>query len=321
MTFLLILTFLAIFFVTMCCVGVGLALHESKQRKLFMQMLRTVEAGATAPAKDILRPLEDRNRSREWLQRLPMMGALETTLRQSGLDWSAERLLAMCAGGCLIGAFIGAKLDLLSMTLLSTAVFSLIGTLAPWMYVARKRNKNIKAFEAQFPEALDFLARCLRAGHGFGTGLEMLAAESPDPLGEAIRRVSNELQLGAPMDVAMKGLTDAVPLVDIRFFISAVIIQRETGGNLGEILGRLSGIIRERCKLRGQVKAMSAHGRITGMVLLLIPVAVLAILSVSAPDYFAGLTKDPTGRMLLLGAAGGQVLAYFCIKKIVNIKV
>ncbi len=149
----------------------------------------------------------------------------------------------------------------------------------------------------------------------------MLAAESPDPLGAAVRRVSNELQLGAPMDVAMAGLTEAVPLIDVRFFISAVIIQRETGGNLGEILGRLSLIIRERCKLRGQVKAMSAHGRITGMVLLLIPAVVLVILSISAPDYLAGLTKDPTGRKLLLGAAGGQVLAYFCIKKIVNIKV
>ena len=272
MSFLLVITFLAIFFVTMCCVGVGLAFHESQQRKLFMQMLRTVEAGEPTPTKDMLRPLADQNASRQWLNSLPMVAALESTLRQSGLDWSAEKLLLLCGAGTVAGGFLGAKLDLLSMTTLSTTVFAVIGCVAPILFVTRKRNKNIKDFEAQFPEALDFLARCLRAGHGFGTGLEMLAAESPDPLGAAIRKVSNELQLGSPMDVAMTGLTEAVPLIDIRFFISAVIIQRETGGNLGEILGRLSGIIRERCKLRGQVKAMSAHGRITGMVLLLIPV-------------------------------------------------
>ncbi len=162
MSFLVIVTFLSIFFVTMCCVGIGLAYHESRQRKLFMQMLRTVEAGNTPPVKQMLRAQTGQSPSSKWLKSLPMMASLNQILRQSGMTWSAEKLVGMSAGGCALGAVIGMKLDLLSMTTLSTSVFAAIGGFGPFLFVSRKRNKNIKAFESQFPEALDFLARCLR---------------------------------------------------------------------------------------------------------------------------------------------------------------
>ncbi len=321
MNLLILLTFLAIFFVTMLCVGVGLAYHESQQRKQFSQMLRTVQAGNQAPTRELLRAADQVSAASVYLEKLPWMSSLDRAVRQSGTDWTVGKVLGMCLGGGLLGALVGLKVNLLSMPAASAGVFCLAGVLTPLGLLARKQSKNISRFESQFPEALDFLARCLRAGHGFSTALELLAADAPDPLGAAVRRVANELQLGSSFNVAMQSLTEAVPLIDVRFFISAVIIQRESGGNLGEILTRLATIIRERFRLQGSVKALSAHGRITGLVLLVMPVVVLIILSVISPAYFAGLTQDKTGQMLLGGAAFGQVLAYFAIRKIVNIKV
>lgn len=321
MILLVVIAFLIVFFVTMFCVSVGFAWDESRRRKRFSQMLHTVEAGTAAPSKELLRAVSAQSPARAWLLGLRPLKSLDRSLRQAGTDWSVERFIGMCAAGAIAGAIIGYKVALLSLPVLSLCLFCIAGTLTPVVLLRHRHGKNIKKFEEQFPEALDFLARCLRAGHGFNTGLEMLAAEAPDPLGSAVRRIANELQLGSPLDVALNSLAESVPLIDVRFFISAIMIQRETGGNLGEILNNLATLIRSRFRLRGQVKAMSAHGRITGLVLLLIPVVVLVILSVMSPDYFAGLTKDKTGRLLLIGAGCGQVLAYFCIRKIVNIKI
>jgi tight adherence protein B len=168
---------------------------------------------------------------------------------------------------------------------------------------------------------LDFLSRSMRAGHGFSIALEMLAADSPDPLGSAFRRISNDLQLGSTLDVALGRLLVLIPLVDVRFFVSSVLLQQETGGNLGEILSKLAFIIRERFRLKGQVKAASAHGRITGLVLVLMPVVVTLLMMISSPQYLADLAADKVGRLMIYGAAVGQVIGYLVIKKITNIKV
>ena len=179
----------------------------------------------------------------------------------------------------------------------------------------------IAAFEEQFPEALDFLSRSMRVGHGFTIGLEMLGVDSPDPVGAAFRRVSNDLQLGSPLEVALGKLVILVPLIDVRFFVSSVLLQQETGGNLGEILSKLSYVIRERFRLKGQVKAVSAHGRITGLVLLLMPVAVTAFIMLTTPEYLTALGTSKIGRMMIYGAVFGQIIGYFVIQKIVKIKV
>jgi tight adherence protein B len=179
----------------------------------------------------------------------------------------------------------------------------------------------MRAFEEQFPEALDFLSRSMRAGHGFSVALEMLATDSPDPLGSAFRRVSNDLQLGSSLEIALGKLTVLVPLIDVRFFVSSVLLQQETGGNLGEILSKLAFIIRERFRLKGQVKAASAHGRITGLVLVLMPVGVTAFMMMTTPEYLRQLAADPTGRILIYSALAGQLIGYFVIRKIINIKV
>jgi tight adherence protein B len=161
----------------------------------------------------------------------------------------------------------------------------------------------------------------MRAGHGFSIALEMLAADSPDPTGSAFRRVSNDLQLGSSLEIALNKLLVLVPLVDVRFFVSSVLLQQETGGNLGEILSKLAQIIRERFRLKGAVKAASAHGRITGMVLVLMPIVVCMIMMVTSPSYLKEMAADKVGRLMIYGAIVGQFIGYFVIKKIINIKV
>ena len=161
----------------------------------------------------------------------------------------------------------------------------------------------------------------MRAGHGFAMSLETLGQDASEPLASTLRRVSHELQLGSPLSVALGKMVILVPLVDVRFFVSTVLLQQESGGNLSEILNKLAHVIRERFQLKGQVKALSAHGRITGMVLLLMPVIVTLILLATSPDYLHSLTGDPDGRKLVFGAVTGQIVGYFVIKKIVNIRV
>jgi tight adherence protein B len=149
----------------------------------------------------------------------------------------------------------------------------------------------------------------------------MLANESEAPLGPEFRRLTNELNLGTPFDVGMRGLSERVPLVDVRFFVSAVLLQRETGGNLTEILSSLATLIRARFRLKGHVKAVSAQGRITALVLMVLPIVVAFGMMLVSPDYLISMTRDPVGRYMIAGAILGQIGAYFLMKRIVNIKV
>jgi tight adherence protein B len=198
-----------------------------------------------------------------------------------------------------------------------TCIFALL----PYFYVLRKRTKRMAEFEEQFPEALDFLARSMRAGHAFTISLEMLSEETPDPLGAEFRTLFNEQNLGAPLDVALANMTARVPLIDVRFFASSVMLQKQTGGNLSEILTRLAYVIRERFRLKGQVKAASAHGRLTAIILTCMPVVTMLALLVVAPGYLQGMAADPDGKYLILASIIAQFLGYYFIRRIINIKV
>jgi tight adherence protein B len=191
----------------------------------------------------------------------------------------------------------------------------------PILYIRQQRGKRLAEFERQFPEALDFMARSVRAGHAFSVALELLASETPDPLGFEFRKMAHELNLGSPFNVAMGNLVTRVPLIDVRFFVSTVLLQRETGGNLAETLTNLAHLIRERFRLKGAVKAAAAHGKITATVLTLLPIVLAVGLSGVAPTYLSGMAKDPTGRYLILGSIIGQLLGFVVMKKIVDIKV
>jgi tight adherence protein B len=242
-------------------------------------------------------------------------------MQQAGMNWSLSHLVLLMLVCGAVGAMFGLRFPILISRILSAVVMGCGFALLPVAFVLRKRSVRMGEMEAQFPEALDFLSRSMRAGHAFSISLEMAGEEMPDPLGSELRTLFNEHNLGAPIEVALQNLVSRAPLVDIRFFASSVLLQRQTGGNLSEILTRLAYVIRERFRLRGQVKAASAHGRITALVLTLLPIATMLALLVVAPGYLQTMAQDPTGKYLIIGAVIGQLLGYFTMRRIINIKV
>lgn len=315
------LLFVVVFVTVVGCVALGTSYFRSKQKQQIRSMLQKAEAAPERlNAVEYIRPADVDDALSRFLGRFEFVDRLDLMLEQAGKDWRASKLLAISAVTGVVGVLLGLKLQLAS-PLVSVLLFGGLGGALPLMVVLRKRAKAIAAFEEQFPEALDFLSRSMRAGHGFSVALEMLSTDSPEPLGSAFRRVSNDLQLGSSFEAAFGKLVVLVPLVDVRFFVSSVLLQQETGGNLGEILSKLASIIRDRFRLKGQVKAAAAHGKITGLVLVLMPVAVVGFMLLTSPGYIHQLVTDPTGRIMLYGAVGGQIFGYFVIRKITNIKV
>jgi tight adherence protein B len=161
----------------------------------------------------------------------------------------------------------------------------------------------------------------MRAGHAFTISLKMVSDEISDPMGIEFRTLFNEQNLGAPLETALQNLGRRVPLLDVRFFASAVILQKQTGGNLGEILTRLAQVIRERFRLKGQVKAASAHGRTTALVLTIMPLATTVLMMMAAPGYLRSMLVDPDGKWLIGGSIAGQIVGQLVIRKIIRIKV
>lgn len=322
MTAVIIVSFLIIFAFVLMAIGVGAKFVEAQRKKSVTQMLHTVE-GKTAEVRQV-RILTERGQQGEfeqWLKNLDLSRGLATRIQQAGLDWNPAGLMFMMAAGAVIGFLLGSRIPVVVFTWTSELALALLFGFAPYIYLAQQRKKRLGEIEEQLPEALDFLARSMRAGHAFTISLEMSGVETPDPLGHEFRTVFNEHNLGASIESALANLAKRVPLLDIRIFVSSVLLQKQTGGNLSEILMRLAYIIRERFRLKGQVKAASAHGRLTALVLTLLPVVVLFALMVIAPDYLKGMADDPDGKWLIVAAITGQVLGYFVMRRIINIKV
>jgi tight adherence protein B len=189
------------------------------------------------------------------------------------------------------------------------------------MYVWRKRKARLKKFEEIFPEALEFVSRSMRAGHAFSVSLEMIHREFQEPVSGEFRRAFEEHNLGLPIEVALQKLATRVPSLDVHFFVSAVLLQKRTGGNLAEILDKLAYVIRERFKLRGRIRAVSAHGRMTATALSLIPIAVAVLMFYTNPDYVKFFFTDDVGNIMLGAAVALQVIGYFIMQQIVKIEV
>jgi len=196
-----------------------------------------------------------------------------------------------------------------------------MGLVAPFIYVRVKRTRRFRAFEENFPEALDLVSRALKAGHAFATGIKMVADEMAEPVGPEFRKTFDEQNFGLPLKDALANLTDRMPLLDVRFFATAVLIQRETGGNLSEILENLAHVVRERFKILRQVRVYTAHGRLTGYVLLALPAFLAVALMFINPEHMQLLFKERIGHMLLIAAVVMQTVGYFWIKQVVKIEV
>jgi tight adherence protein B len=191
----------------------------------------------------------------------------------------------------------------------------------PKLLRSRKKDKRFREMEDQFPEALDFLARSVRAGNAFSIALELLASESAEPMKTEIVKITREMALGASLEEALQGLIARVPLVEVRMFVAAVLLQRETGGNLSEVLNKLAASVRDRLRLRGQVRASSGQGRLTARVLTFMPIVVFLALRIVSPTYLDGLLKDPVGPNLMGLAVVSQIVGYVVMQKVLDFEV
>jgi tight adherence protein B len=205
------------------------------------------------------------------------------------------------------------------MLLVGLLVGAILAVL-PYFYVKRARNNRTYKFEEQFPEAIDLMARALRAGHALPTGLSMVADEMPAPVGTEFRILYDEQNFGLNLSDALRNFATRIPVLDAKFFVTAVLTQRESGGNLAEVLDNLSSVIRDRFKVKRQIRVISAHGRITGTVLACLPPALAAVTLLLNRSYLGTLTGDPLGRQMIMAAIGLQIVGTLIMRKIINIE-
>jgi tight adherence protein B len=316
------LLFIVMFALVLLAVSLGLRLLEAERKKRVSSILQTV-AGRIYPeeARILVRQVVTTSKLEMTMARWPITRKLGVWIRQAGMDWNPVQVLVLAGVLAIIGALVGTQVRVLLLPGLSSLALAAAFGGFPFFIISRRRARRLALFERQFPEALDFLARSLRAGHSISASLDMLSAELPPPLGPEFRIVYEEQNLGAPLEVALRRLVDRVPLMDVRFFVSAVLLQRQTGGNLAEILRNLARVIRERFQLKGQVRAMSAHGRITAAFLTVLPIVTMLGLMLLAPDYLRSMARDQHGRYLIAAAILGQITGYFLMRRITNIKI
>jgi tight adherence protein B len=222
-------------------------------------------------------------------------------------------LVLAVAGGTM--AYLS-KAPLIMVPIAALCMFCL-----PLVWLWNKRRVRLNKFAAQLPDALELVARALRAGHSLQAGMHVVAEEMPAPIADEFGRVYDEQNLGIPIEESLKNLADRVPNLDLRFFVTSVGIQRQTGGDLAEILDKIGYVIRERYRILGQVKALTAEGRLSGVVLIALPFALFGYMLNAKPDYIESLWTTEVGRKMSMFAIIAQVLGAIVIKKIVNIKV
>lgn len=249
---------------------------------------------------------------------LNRFGNFNRIFEQADTTLTMSRLGAVSAIMALVGAGMGAGIGLHFALLPVLGLFSFF---LPLMWVLWRRKKRLKMFGAQLPDALDMLARSLRAGQSLPAGFNAVYTEMSPPVAKEFGRVFEEQNLGIPMDESLEGLVERVPNLDLRFFVTAVILQRQTGGDLAEILDKIGHLIRERFQIWGQIQALTGEGRMSGAVLLGLPFALALAVYQLNPDYLMKLFTDPLGQKMLAGALVLQVLGAICIKKIIDIKV
>jgi tight adherence protein B len=257
-----------------------------------------------------------------WLHRLMLQWSWSTKLQdylvQAGMTTKPAKIVLMSgvlgvAGYLISGYFLP--------HFFAAAPIGIIAALIPLVVVVIKRRRRLRKFEEHFPEALDLLGRAVRAGHAFTTGLEMISKECAEPLAGEFRTAFEEQNFGLPLRDALMNLAERVPIIDVRFFITALMIQKETGGNLAEILDGLARVIRERFRIYRDVQVRTAQGRLTAGILIALPIAMMGILSIINPKYIGILFTDPQGPKMLIIAAVLQVIGSAILWKIIHFEV
>lgn len=299
-----------------------LRVDQSEEAALRKRLKPETAVAASIPKeKRLLKPSERLSSMPQLNTVLGQLGRitdpLQRDLTMAGLKMTVGTLLLSAACLALLG-YVVVKV-LFFNTYLAIAAGLLLGSV-PFIFVRFKKNQRLKKFEEQFPEAIDLIGRALRAGHAFTTGLAMAAEEIPAPVGEEFKLLYDRQNFGMPLPEAMRAFAARIPLIDARFFVTAVLTQRETGGNLSEVLDNLASVIRERFKVKRQVRVLTAHGRITGWVLAALPPSLALLMFILSPGHMEILTSDRLGVQMIIVGLTLQVIGTFIIQKLVNIR-
>jgi tight adherence protein B len=301
-----------------------LTMRPTKEEKSVQQRLGMIEKSLLGGAEDVDTDILKQEALSEvpWLnqvlQLLPFSSRLQKLLYQSDSHWTVAKvvfgslLITACGAWAANFRFPAIPLDLL----MGAAAGAL-----PYAYLVFKRGKRMSKFEELLPDAIDLMSRGLKAGHAINSAMEMVSQEVPDPVGTEFRRTFEEQNFGLPMREALLNLARRVPMPDVQFVVTAMLVQRETGGNLAEILDKTTVVIRERFRLRGQLRIYTAQGRMTGMILSALPFGLFLMMDFLNPDYEAILLKDPTGQHILYAGCAMMVVGWYVIRKVIDIKV
>ena len=295
--------------------------NKSPEVKRIEQRLRAISAGGHEAGESTLlkrRVMSGTPALQKLLIQMPHAHSLDRLLQQAGTSTSVMHLITACLVCGMAALLAGVMLRWMwPVTLLVTALMMAW----PVIRLMRKRNQRLHLIEAQLPEAMDLISRALRAGHAFTSALAMVGAEAPDPIAGEFKITSDEISFGISIENAMNNLAGRVQSADMRYFVMAVIIQRETGGNLAELLGKLSELVRDRFKLIAKVRVLAAEGKLSAWILTALPFCVAGAIQVMNPKYLSVLFTDPGGIRLVIGALVMMALGVFAMWRIIDIRV
>jgi tight adherence protein B len=316
-----ILVFAAVALAVVSVVLIAESAAERRRRAEALRQLQAIDRDLTtrhAAAADILRQGGEEN---AWVramgERLPQLRDLQRLLDQGGMTLTVQGFLLMTVG-LAVALGLGAAIAFGWVAALAAAA---VGAILPYLVAVNRRKKRLAAFEGQLPNAVDLMGRALRAGHPLSSGLRMVADESQDPLAVEFRQVFEEQRFGMPFEESLVALAERVPLVDVRILVTAILVQREVGGNLAEILDKIAYVVRERFTLRRQLRVITAEGRMSMWVLMSLPVGVGGILYLMNPAYVLTLFQDPIGHVMLYAAVVMGFLGFLWIRRIVDIEI
>jgi tight adherence protein B len=308
-------------------VAASLIDDRNARARLMRERLSSAQKPSEREPSEELALLRDETLSKipafdQLLKRSERVNQLQEMISQADMEYRVGNFLVIC-GVC--GLVLAATLVVWSRPSQYAPMLGWIGLILgfvmPYGYLSYKRSKRFDKFEELFPEAIDTLARAVRAGHAFTTALELISNEISEPVAGEFRKLFEEQKFGLPVRDALLNMVERVPLVDVKFFVTAVMLQRETGGNLAEILDNLSYVIRERFKVLRQVRVYTAQGRLTMMLLMGLPPVIVTVMWVMNPQFIMPLFQDPIGHVLLVAGLTLQTIGYFVIRKVIRIQV
>ncbi len=279
---------------------------------------KKITKGDAAQYKELLAAMKSEEKSSTFEKFVTRHLNLRMLFDQADVHFPIAHFLLICGGLAAVGLALP---SLAGFSIMLGPVMAALLALLPLVWLLFRRKRRMSKFAAQLPEALELIARALRAGHSLASGFNLVANEMSEPIGGEFRRTFEEQNLGKPLEEALNDLVKRIPNLDLKFFATAIILQRQTGGDLAEILDKIGHLVRERFKIWGQVQALTGEGRLSGIVLLALPPALFVVVYRMNPDYLMLLFTDPLGKKMLIGGVVSQLLGALMIRKIVNIRV